>query len=70
MSKIIKLTTADEIKQAVKAGHTVYCQTKGYTVTNPVGEQWLICFTYNDYCIGLTWRDGVTLNGNSFWYEV
>jgi hypothetical protein len=26
-------------------------------------DQWLIKCELNDHCIGLTWRDGVTMNG-------
>lgn len=59
--------TLEEIKQAVDAGKTVHWATPAYTVVHDVlkdGEdQWLIHCTFNDSFIGLTWRDGVTLNG-------
>ena len=63
----IYLETASQIKQAVREGATVFCDTEAYVVENPVGDQWLICCVFNDYCIGLTHRDGVTLNGKVFW---
>ena len=63
------LETAEQIKAAVREGRKVYCDSHGYTVENPVGEQWLICFAHSDYCIGLTHKDGKTLNGKSFWTE-
>lgn len=55
-----------EIKSAVRAGKKVYHQTEDYQVvlsTKNGQEQWLIKCTANNYCIGLTWTDEVTLNG-------
>lgn len=54
--------TLEEIKAAVDAGHTVHWKNEGYVV-NRSGDQWMIRFLDEDYWIGLTWRDGVTLNG-------
>lgn len=58
---------AQQIKEAVRAGKTVCCGHEGYVVTLHVfkdkSEQWLIKCTMNNYCIGLTWQDGITLNG-------
>jgi hypothetical protein len=51
-----------EIKAAVKAGKTVYCGNEAYVVIEAKG-QWLIRCLLNDYCIGLTWLDGTTMNG-------
>lgn len=65
----IHLNSVEEIKQAVNQGKTVYSDTKGYIVINPNKDQWLIKFIHSDYCIGLHHKDGVTLNGNNFWYE-
>jgi hypothetical protein len=63
-----------EITAAVDAGKTVFWQTKSYTVRpgpahpsrddnccNPA-IRYLICHD-SGHCIGLTWSDGVTLNG-------
>ena len=55
--------TLDEIKQAVSDGHTVHWSNPGYTVIEDSIGQWLIVCNFNDSCIGLTWSDGVTMNG-------
>lgn len=53
----------EQIKAATLAGKTVHWKNPGYTVRYvPASEQWLIIFVSGD-CIGLTWADGVTLNG-------
>lgn len=53
--------TVEEIKAAVDAGKKVYCGNRGYVV-----EKWAdgynIVFKANNHAIGLTWKDGVTLN--------
>ena len=54
--------TLDQIKAAVEAGKTVYVGTTAYEVIKDKIGQWLIVCTFSDYCIGLTWRDGVTMN--------
>ena len=56
--------TLQEIKDAVLAGKTVHWATKAYVVVHDEIGQWLIKCLINDSCIGLTWRDGVTMNGN------
>jgi hypothetical protein len=53
--------TLDEIKAAVEAGKTVHWSNEGYTVIKDSLGQWLI--VHKDMTIGLTWRDGVTMNG-------
>lgn len=53
-----------EIKDAVLAGKTVYWKNSNYKIV--YGEDWLIVYNHgqnNENCIGLTWRDGETLNG-------
>jgi len=55
--------TLDEIKAAVEEGHKVHWSNEGYEVIKDNLEQWLIKRSDSDYCIGLTWRDGVTMNG-------
>lgn len=55
--------TLEEIKSAVKAGKTVHWMNEGYIVTVDNYAQWFIVWLPNQYAIGLTWRDGITLNG-------
>ena len=52
-----------EIKKAVDDGETVYWASTAYRVIKDKIGQYLILCDINDNCIGLTWRDGVTLNG-------
>lgn len=53
-----------QIKQAVCEGKIVHWASEVYIVINPNGgDQWLIKCVLNDSCIGLTWLDGITLNG-------
>jgi len=54
--------TLDQIKQAVLGGKAVYVGNEAYEVRHNNG-QWLIVCTINNDAIGLTWKDGVTLNG-------
>lgn len=54
--------TLAEIKSAVDEGKTVHCGNQAYKVIRD-GDRYLIKYLYGDYCIGLTWTDGVTLNG-------
>lgn len=60
---------ADEIRAAVDAGHTVHWSNTGYKVVKDTLGQYLIECQGNGHCIGLTWADGVTLNGDpgAFW---
>lgn len=55
--------TLDDIKQAVNDGQTVCWSNIAYTVIKDDRDQWLIECCLNGHCIGLTWDDGVTLNG-------
>lgn len=52
-----------EIKQAIEDGHKVHWCNAGYEVRKDNLGQYHIIYIWNDYCIGLTWIDGVTLNG-------
>lgn len=54
--------TLNEIKQAVEAGKTVHWSNTGYEVIKDKLGQWLI-ICVNGNAIGLTWDDGLTLNG-------
>ncbi|HEY9490327.1 MAG TPA: hypothetical protein VIQ51_18450 [Chryseosolibacter sp.] len=58
-----------EIKAAVNSGKTVCWNTGEYEVRKwesktTLAEHWTIVCTSNNHAIGLTWADGVTLNGN------
>lgn len=52
----------DQIKAAIQAGNTVFWKSPEYNVIRDSAGQWLIC--HPDSVIGLTWSDGITLNGN------
>ena len=54
---------AEQIKSAVSAGKQVFWKQENYPVIKDRIGQYLIKCTNNDHCIGLTHRDGVTLNG-------
>lgn len=51
-----------EIKDALAAGKEVRWKNDAYVV-HKAGDQYMITFIHNDSTIGLTWRDGVTMNG-------
>ena len=58
----------NESKQAVRAGKKVHWVNEQYEVImTEIGrnftEQWLIKCHSNGSCIGLTWSDGITMNG-------
>ncbi len=54
----------EEIKENIEAGKTVHWASDAYIVVlNSRGEYDILCPS-NDSRIGLTWRDGVTLNGD------
>jgi hypothetical protein len=57
---------AQQIRDLVDSGKTVYCDTQSYVVIKDSIGQYLIKCLGNDYCIGLTHRDNVTLNGTYF----
>ena len=65
--------TLTEIKDAVRSGKTVCEGTTAYEVRlytfRDGSEQWLIKCIHNNYCIGLTWADGTTLNGSKFFIK-
>ena len=54
--------TLQEIKQAVKEGKTVHWVNSRYTVKGKDLDNLMIACD-NGSAIGLTWLDGVTLNG-------
>ena len=53
----------EEIKASVESGQTVHWASQAYRVIKDNVGQWLIQCDINGHCIGLTWRDGVTMNG-------
>ena len=55
--------TLQEIKQAVDDGKTVYWASVLYKVVKADNGEYLIWCTSNGSCIGLTWQNGVTVNG-------
>jgi hypothetical protein len=55
--------TLAEIKAAHAQGQTVHWMNEGYTVTGKDPENLSITFLTNQHSIGLTRRDGTTLNG-------
>ena len=56
--------TLNEIKQAVNDGKTVCWKSEIYVVErNGTEDDYNIRCTQNDNCIGLTWLDGKTMNG-------
>ena len=52
-----------EIQAAVLAGKTVHWKTPAYQVVCDSVGQWLIVCRSTKGCWGLTWADGVTMNG-------
>lgn len=54
--------TLTEIKAAVERGETVFWANKGYRVVKDTIGQWFVIHS-GGHCIGLTWNDGVTMNG-------
>lgn len=52
-----------QIKQAIADGKKVYWASALYEVIKDNIGQYLIKCKSNGHCIGLTWADGVTLNG-------
>ena len=58
--------TLEKIKKALADGKAVYWTHKGYEVIRDSVGQYLIVYRRGgkgENCIGLTWTDGVTLNG-------
>ncbi len=53
----------EQIKHAVQAGRTVHWASPLYRVIQDRLGRFLILCDANQDCIGLTHRDGVTLNG-------
>ena len=62
--------TLDEIKGATDQDITICWKSDIYQVVKGACGQYLINCIQNDSAIGLTWSDGVTLNGkeSEFYY--
>lgn len=54
--------TLKQIKESVLSGKTVHWMNVGYRVIRDSIGQWHIAHDSGN-AIGLTWRDGVTMNG-------
>lgn len=61
----------EDIKTAVDLGHTVYCDSKSYTVIKK-GDEYFITY-HGGGMIGLHGQEGTpyerVLNGKNFWIE-
>jgi hypothetical protein len=55
--------TLEQIKAAVQSGAKVHWMNAAYIVVCDSLGQWLIKYRGDGGCIGLTHRDGVTMNG-------
>lgn len=53
----------EEIKQAVNEGKKVHWSNTSYEVVKANNGEYLIECNLNKHCIGLTWMDGITMNG-------
>jgi hypothetical protein len=54
----------NEIKEAVLAGKVVHWKNGAYRVVCDSIGQWLIVCPSTKGCWGLTWANGVTMNGD------
>lgn len=54
----------NQIKSAIASGKTVCWKSPIYLVMQDSVGKYLVVCTQNMSAIGLTWLDGVTLNGN------
>lgn len=52
-----------QIKDKLSAGIKVYWNNEAHEVTQDNKSQYFITNIYNQYSVGLTWLDGITLNG-------
>ncbi|MCP3681801.1 MAG: hypothetical protein GY861_03840 [bacterium] len=55
--------TLTQIKTAIEEGKKVHWGNSAYEVIKDGIDEYLIMCSHNENCIGLTWKDGVTLNG-------
>jgi hypothetical protein len=67
-----RFDTLEEIKNAVNEGKKVYWSNDLYEVKyDEYTEKYYVICTTNDSMHGLTWKDGITLNGKmeDFYYK-
>lgn len=62
-SDVARGFTAAQIKRETLRGFQVYWANPGYRVHVDKLDQWFITFTPANHSIGLTWQDGVSMNG-------
>ena len=62
--------TLEQIKAAVESGQTVHWANDGYSVVKDNLGQWLIVYDQNQNAIGLTWKDGKTMNGEGHQFYI
>ena len=55
--------TLQEIKEAIKGGKIVNWTNNLYEVIKDKNGMYLIYCSSNGYCVGLTHKDGITMNG-------
>ena len=55
--------TLQEIKTSIENGQRVYRYNESYQVIKDNKDQYFIEFIPSNQFIGLTWLDGITLNG-------
>lgn len=55
--------TLEQIKTSIDQGKKVYWKNLAYDVIKDKIGQYLIVCNLNNYTIGLTWLDGITMNG-------
>lgn len=53
----------ESIKYAIETGRNVYWSNTLYRVIKSKNNNYDIVCSLNGYTIGLTWQDGITLNG-------
>jgi aryl-phospho-beta-D-glucosidase BglC (GH1 family) len=53
----------EQIKQSLSEGKKVFWSNENYEVIKDKINKYLIHCVVNDHCIGLTHKDGKTLNG-------
>ena len=65
----MRLYNAYEVEKAVDDGLDVRCDNDSYQVIKDNLNRYLIYNDTNNYCTGLTWHNGYTLNGNIFYVK-
>ena len=66
MTETFQGRSVQDIKDAVDSGLAVHCGNDGYEVTKAPNGEYIVTYRPNGSVIGLTHKDGVTLNGELF----